>query len=140
MGIKSILHPGIIEKLASHNGEEAAFPSWRFKFEGLVSLVGLDSYLQTALETTDSDLRFSVQTDGDMAARAKAIWYLLVQSMAARGTNIMLKMSCDSERCNGFIAWKRICADFQPQVGGRHNVMLTALLHPNWAKDSNFED
>ena len=79
VGIKSILHPGIVEKLPSHNGEEATFPAWRFKFEGLATLVGLDQYLQTSLDTEEADLKLSVQTDDDMAARAKAVLYLLVQ-------------------------------------------------------------
>ena len=40
---------------------------------------------------------------------------------------------------NGFLAWKLICAEFQPQVGGRHNAMLTALLHPDWSRSADFE-
>ena len=70
----------------------------------------------------------------------KDMWYFLVLSMAAGGTNTVLQLSGPSKRCYDFVAWKRICAGYQPRAGGRHNAMLTALLHLNWPKDGNFED
>ena len=138
--VKSIVHPGILEKCATHDGQESTFPAWRFKFEGLAALIGLESYLESAITTDEADLKSTVLNDTDMALRAKAIWYLLVQSQSTKGTNVMLCLTQPCEKCNGFIAWKRICHEFQPQVGGRHNAMLTALLHPNWPKDGNFEE
>ena len=31
--VRSIVHPGILEKCPSHSGDEANFPQWRFKFD-----------------------------------------------------------------------------------------------------------
>ena len=88
--VKSIVHPGILEKCVAHNGEDATFPSWRFRIESLAALIGLDSYLESALTTDEVELRAVVLSDEDMATRAKAVWYLLVQSQSTKGINIML--------------------------------------------------
>ena len=63
----------------------------------------------------------------DMVTKSKALWFILIQTQAEKGLNIMQS----TEKRNGFRAWKLICAEFQPQVRGRHNAMLTALLHPD---------
>ena len=37
--LKSIMHPGLVEKLDKHDGQEASFPAWRWQFESLAALI-----------------------------------------------------------------------------------------------------
>ena len=77
-------------------------------------------------------------SDPDSAIQAKALWCLMVQSQSNERIHVMLCLIGLVEKCNSFIAWKQICQEFQPLVGGRHNTMLTALLHPP-VRDGDFE-
>ena len=47
--LKSIVHPGLLEKISTHDGEESSFPAWRLKFEGLCSLIGLEEKMNLSL-------------------------------------------------------------------------------------------
>ena len=44
--LKTIINPKILEKAERHYGNEETFPTWRFKFEGLMALMGLDVDLE----------------------------------------------------------------------------------------------
>ena len=127
--VKSIIHPGLLERVEKHDGQEASFPSWRFQFESLAALIGLDRELDSALKESDAGLELAV-IDPDAAVKAKALWYLLVRTQSARGTNVLQL----TEKYNGFLGWKCLVREFQPVTGGRFNAMLTALLHPDWSK------
>ena len=54
--IKSIMNPSLLQKLEKHDGEEATFASWRFRFEGLAALIGLEGIMDDAVTAAKEDL------------------------------------------------------------------------------------
>ena len=121
--VKSIIHPGLLERVEKHDGEEASFPAWRFQFEALAALIGIDKDLDLALQETDAELQLQT-IDPDMAVKAKALWYLLVRTQSARGMNVLQL----TEKHNGYLGWKCLVREFQPVTGGRFTAMLTAFV------------
>eukprot|EP00971_Amphidinium_carterae_P042638 838370-Amphidinium_carterae.1 len=102
--LRSIIHPSLIEKAEGHDGQESTFPAWKFQFEALAALIGRDKQIDMCPTTSDAELAL-LNLDEDAEKKAKA-----------------------------FLAWKRICKEFLPEAGGRHNALLTALLHPDLSK------
>eukprot|EP00971_Amphidinium_carterae_P194165 3852839-Amphidinium_carterae.1 len=127
--LKSIIHPSLIEKAERHDGQESTFPAWKFQFEALAALIGMDKQVEMSPTTSDADLAL-LNLDEDAEKKAKALWFLLVRTQSVKGLNILQV----TEKFNGFLAWKRICREFLPEAGGRYNALLTALLHPDWSK------
>ena len=74
------------------------------------------------------------EIDAENALKAKALWYLLLQSQSMRGLAILES----TEKYSGFLAWRTLVDDFQPASGGRFTQMLQALLHPKWQEKGNF--
>ena len=136
--IRSIIDPKAVDKIDRFGGEDAGWPDYRFDVESTALLLGPEHLLALALEAPEDDLLIYEDTDdADDIRKAKAMWYLLSKTCKGKARTIL--QTCP-KGC-GFLAWKRLCAEYSPKVAGRWSAMFLGLLHPEWdsSRKSFFE-
>ena len=114
------------------SGLDADWQSFQFVFA---------SYLGLLHETYDDLLEFAekqrapVELDtfsDDAKMLAKQLYHMLVM-LCTRGRAATIIQS--TERHNGFEAWRKLKAEYEPQLPGRWAAMLSALIAPTWTND-----
>eukprot|EP00959_Pyramimonas_sp_CCMP1952_P417642 8750074-Pyramimonas_sp.AAC.1 len=78
-----------------------------------------------------TDLKFSVFSP-EQQQRAKQLYFLLVNTVRGKALTLVR----GAEKHNGIIAWKRIKAEYAPDVGGRHTARLMGILQPGWDQNA----
>eukprot|EP00971_Amphidinium_carterae_P316535 6292132-Amphidinium_carterae.2 len=58
--LKSIIHPSLIEEAQRHDGQESTFPTWKFQFEALAALRGMDKQVEMCPTTSDAELAWQI--------------------------------------------------------------------------------
>ena len=69
-------------------------------------------------------------------AQSKFLQALLIQLCSGRALQ-MMKMV---EPPNGWVAWRRLCREYEPPSHGRWVAMLVGLLSPEWSSTTPFWD
>ena len=134
--IRAIINPKLLERCPTFSGKDEDYVEWVFTFSSVAGLLGFEEGLNTATMTDDGLLTIASMDDRNRL-QAKAVWFLLVNVCRGKA-HIVLKTV---EKHNGFMAWKRLGAEYQPEIGDRFNAMLMSLLNPDWSKgDKPFDE
>ena len=72
----------------------------------------------------------------ELRARGKLLYNLLIQTVSGRALNILRLLPAGE----GFIAWKRLVAEYEPSSMSRHLLMLVGVLTPEWGERAGFVD
>ena len=119
-----------IGKLRAFSGKDEDWPAWVFVARGYVHL--LDRAYRGMLEAAENAASQNELSMIDMSDTAQelstVLCNLLTQSVDGRALQILMNV----EGQNRFQAWKALCDAYEPQVGGRHMAMLTAIIAPDW--------
>ena len=109
------------------SGEEKDFPGWDFTFRSYLNLLSprMETLLNQAMVLPDPP--DTMDMDEDTVQLSAQLFHLLVM-LCKRGRPLNILMA--GERGNGFSAYRQIKLEYEPRVGGRHAIMLTALLNP----------
>ena len=121
-----LLQRNQLQRPGRFSGEEADWTAWSFKFDSFAACAGWADNMDTARAM---DVPVSNDQLGERAGRmSTAIYHTLVQLMDGRALAILQL----TPRGNGLEAWRLLCREFQPRVGGRFATMLRAILRPDW--------
>ena len=70
-----------------------------------VALIGVDDEMKAAVTAAnDDDCRLANLGEDDNVKKAKALWYMLIQTCKGKALRIVSK----GEASNGLLAWRRI--------------------------------
>ena len=134
---RALVDPKVLEKLPNFNGSGKDFLDWETVFASVVALIGVDDEMKSAVAAAaDDDCRLANLGGDDNVRKAKALWYMLIQTCRGKALRIVSK----GEQSNGLLAWRRLMNEYKPKVGGRHNAMLVGLLSPQFDKNERFDD
>mgnify|MGYP002811089245 CR=1 FL=1 len=74
---------------------------------------------------------------GDATEVAKSLYHFLVQTVDGRALQLIHLV----QRGNGLEAWRVLCREYQPAVGGRFANMLRNILNPKqWQSSVDFRE
>ena len=116
---------GEVEKFT---GKDEHFQTFRVDLEAAAMLVGLEELMNTAISQSESDLEMS--GFGDEVVMKSKVLYAVLVGKCREGRARMIVVNTPSK--NGFLAWRRMVAEYEPQIGGRFMGMLAGLVTPDW--------
>ena len=106
------------------DGRQEHWAAWAFRVESFASLCGWYDYMDQARQATLSiDFTSFV---GDAPEVAKSLYHFLLQTVDGRALQLIHLV----QRGNGLEAWRVLCREYQPAVGGRFANMLRNILNP----------
>ncbi len=117
------------------DGRQEHWVAWAFRVESFASLCGGYDYMdqaRQAVATIDS-----TSCVGDATEVAKSLYHFLVQTVDGRALQLIHLV----QRGNGLEAWRVLCLEYQPAVGGRYASMLRNILNPKqWQSSVDFRE
>ena len=117
------------------NGASEAWGEFRFRLESLAGLLSLDVGMKKARTCSLEELALEVD-DEDEATRSRLLYNLLVQICGGRASTLLRLLP----RGNGWLAWRKLCDEYEPSVTSRHLSMLVGVLTPQWDESTAFTD
>jgi hypothetical protein len=123
---ESFLKLADLKNIPAFGGEPSEWQDWKFRFETVVSMLNLDTFMQAAVGHSEEDL---CNISGNEARAAKFLYALFAGCCRNRALAILRMV----ENRNGFVAWKRLYHEFQPDSHLRLTAMLSSILTPAWS-------
>jgi hypothetical protein len=127
--LSSLIDTRSLGKPGAFSGREEDWAAWAFSFEAYSGLVHEElPVLMTAAEDLTDEPEL-VNMNPDQTHLSRALFAILVHLCSkGRALNIMMR----TEKNNGLAAWRRLKAEFEPKLPGRHANMLSGLISPEW--------
>ena len=126
--LPSIVDVKAFERLELFKGEDTKFAEFRTDFETACTMVGLDESLDAAL-TLDETQLVLVNLHAAEKLQRKALYALLMQLCSEGRARLIVR---GTTKGAGFVAWGRIVAEYEPDIGNRYTGMLAGLVAPEW--------
>ena len=118
-------------RLENFSGNDADWDDWKFSFIAYVNIkyFGMHELMTQAI----AENVMSMDAMEDEAKRkSQQLYYILAMALKGKGRKIARTKQQVPEG-NGFQLWKVLMQEYEPQVEGRHQSMLTVLLaRPGW--------
>ena len=125
-----------MEKILIFDGNEAHFAEWRFTFQAMCGLLGLEEVLRQSILSTDDEASLNVYAQQPyVSLKNKAVYYLLLAS--CRGRPQVLVRGVPKHA--GLVAWRQMVRLYEPLVGSRLNAMLVGVLSPVWRQSDSYQ-
>lgn len=116
-----------LAKPSPFDGTEANWQDWRFRFEAMTELLGMEDLMRAAAEA-----RGMIDEDKyDMREKklSRLLWSILAQQLHGRAY-ALLKLT---QKGCGMTAWGRLWTEFEgPDLMGKQMAVLSGLLDPKW--------
>ena len=103
------------------DGRQEHWVAWAFRVESFASLCGWYDFMDQARQATDM-IDFTSLV-GNAAEVAKSLYHFRVQTVDGRALQLIHLV----QRGNGLEAWRILCREYQPAVGGRFANMLRSI-------------
>ena len=117
------------------DGRQEQWAAWALRVESFASLCGWYDFMDQARQAT-AVLDFSALV-GNAAEVAKSLYHFLVQTVDGRASQLIHLV----QRGNGLEAWRVLCREYQPDVGGRFANILRSILNPKqWQSSADFRE
>ena len=116
-------------KVANFSGEDSEWHQWSVKSRSYFALLNWEDLI-TAAEAETAVIPMSV-LGPQAAAVAKQLHAWLISRCGGKALSLVLQ----SPNYNGLESWRRLCAEYEPHIGGRFAAMLRSLLNPKWADE-----
>jgi len=117
--VKALTRPGVFD------GHDREWMDWRFRFEGLCSLIDIDG-LMAAVQSCDvSDVEV---LELEFPMRSKLLYNLLVAYCQGRALGIVRAVV----RFSGLMAWRKLVSEYEPDLASRRMSMLSGILNPSF--------
>ena len=121
-------------KIEPFNGERTKWQEWRQSTEAFFSVMGWDNYADTsAAETAVIRNEFMNEEARNASRMLHALLLVKVKGRAA-------PMIALAGKHQGWEAWCRMVADYEPNLPGRHAHMLRSILNPEFKNAESFLD
>ena len=117
------------------DGRQERWAAWAFRVESFAGLCGWYDCMDQARQATA--LIDSTSCVGDALAVAKSLYHFHVQAV----DGITLQLIHLVQRGSGLEAWRVLCREYQPAVGGRFANMLRRIWNPKpWPSSVDFRE
>ena len=126
--LPSIVDVKAFERLELFKGEDTKFAEFRTDFETACTMVGLDESLDAALTLNETQLVL-VNLNAAEKLQSRALYALLMQLCSEGRARLIVR---GTTKGAGFVAWKRLVAEYDPDIGNRYTGMLAGLVAPEW--------
>ena len=107
-----------LTKPPTFSGHEVAWGDFKFRLLCVCSLLQLDGLMEAACRC-DHEPRLEEMSQ-DLQVRARLLYNVLVSCCSGRGLTIIRGVPA----YNGFAAWRRLAAEFEPRLPSRVAAML----------------
>eukprot|EP00971_Amphidinium_carterae_P205498 4078495-Amphidinium_carterae.2 len=119
---KVLRHPG------EFSGKDGDWPTWSFKWEAYTAMQNMEVEMLEASGKEPIECRPLASMAEGTKERSKKLYLMLV--MSVQGKALLLCKA--AERNNGYEAWSRLKAEYEPKAGARRTGMLVGILNPQW--------
>ena len=113
-----------VGKVPHFNGNENAFPDWKWKFEIAMSLLNIKSIMDQA-RTQVEPVELS-SLDEQQTIQSQMLFAILAQALSGKALSILKLI----ENNNGLEAWRRLCQTYEPDNKVRDSRMLARYYVP----------
>eukprot|EP00972_Heterocapsa_arctica_P079380 11699652-Heterocapsa_arctica.AAC.1 len=118
-----------IAKPPTFDGNEKHWPDFRFKFEAVLSLIGLRELLNLAAAWPG---HITVEECSPQVLTKSHLLYLILLQTCSGKALAILRLVKDN---HGLDVWRVLVHEYAPTNASRSAAMLTGLLQPKWADD-----
>ena len=126
-----LIEKGIVAKPPRYSGEEKDWQIWCFRFNSFAAVCGWQDYLDKAKNCTDEIVYDDLGKDAKICA--VTVYHFLVQHVDGRALGVVHLV----DPPNGLEAWRQLCKEYEPDIGGRLASALRNILRPDWWNDSD---
>ena len=126
-----LIEKGIVAKPPRYSGEEKDWQIWCFRFNSFAAVCGWQEYMDKAKVCADEIVYEDLGKDAKICA--VTVYHFLVQHVDGRALGVVHLV----EPPNGLEAWRQLCKEYEPDIGGRLASALRNILRPDWWSDSD---
>ena len=117
-----------LAKLPEFDGTDSTWPDWKFRFEAVIGLMGMESALKEA-RTAVPDEDLLPDREKHMSS---TLWSIMAQILHGRAYSLLKTVKPHF----GFTAWNRLWKEYElPDQVPKQMAMLSSLLKPKWRND-----
>ena len=113
------------------DGSPEKWPDFRFKFESMTSLIGMDRVMGECLRVGEADLEWD-RMSREAQVCSKVLYNLLIQLTIGRALSLLKLVT----QHHGVIGWKRLVEEYEPLNASRQMSMIVGILTPSWSNAS----
>jgi hypothetical protein len=121
-----------LAKPPQFTGKDEDFVEWRFKMESLNGLLQLEEAMEAAAQTES----MSEAVADRWKPSSKLVYNLLATVCSGRALTIVKLVP----QRNGFVAWRRLCMEFEPANSPRHLALLVTIMTPTFDDKTLFSE
>lgn len=119
------------------SGKEEEWREWKFKFEGVVDLIGggLPEAMKQAVRMEEEELELE-SMEGALREAGTLLNGLLQVCCEGKAATLVRLI----EPSNGLLAWRQLLTEYEPKTSYRFVRWLSKLLNPTWKPGISFLD
>ena len=128
---RRLLQPGTFDGTAKN------FHAWRFQLTNYMMLVDPDyGLLLDSSEKAGSTVFAGLPTDAAQAKACTTLFVVVASSVTGRALRVLMEV----KNRDGREAWRRLCAEYMPNMHSRRMALMMSIMTPQGMRDARSDD